>query len=134
MTDRMRRTRFAASALVGCVSLLALATSPAAASAEGCAGNPGSTDGSGSVCLNVKGTKLKVNKFTLDKQSNNRAWKDKPVITAGKWKWTGKTVSARRVENKKVSKTINKSFPNNTRMCGYWSKYPGTKACITIHK
>lgn len=133
MGTRTRRFRLTVSALVGCASLLALGASPAAASGRGCTGNAGMTDGSGSVCLEVTGTKLKVTKFTIKKKSNNRAWKDKPVVTAGNWKWTGATVSARRTETKSISKTLNKSFPNNTRMCGYWSNFPGKKACITIH-
>lgn len=133
--SKFQRRRASAAGVVAAatLSLIGFAASPAAASARGCTGNAGMTDGSGSVCLDVTGSKLKIDRFTISKKSNNRAWKDKPVIVAGSWSWTGPMQDARRTQTVEVSQTINRTFPNNTKMCGYWSQFPGKKACITIH-
>jgi len=103
-------------------------------SATGCAGNAGSTDGSGSVCLELKGTKLHVDSFKLSKKSNNRAWTDRPIFEIGStYGYYGTLESASRTETVSVGSAVDQSFANNTKACGWWEKYPGTKACVTIH-
>lgn len=103
-------------------------------SATGCAGNAGSTDGSGSVCLEIKGTKLHVDSFKLSKKSNNRAWTDRPIFEIGStYGYYGTLENASRTETVTVGSAVNQSFANNTKACGWWEKYPGTKACVTIH-
>ncbi|MGW3508340.1 hypothetical protein [Streptomyces sp. NPDC000994] len=105
-------------------------------SATNCTGNAGSTDGSGSVCITVNGTGLKVDSFYLSKQSNNRAWTDYAHInfTDGSGGFMSQTVSAARVEKKTVGTTWGLSAADGSKICGYWHNYPGTKACATIHK
>ncbi|WP_405681608.1 hypothetical protein [Streptomyces sp. NBC_01238] len=104
-------------------------------SATGCTGNAGSTDGSGSVCISVTGTGLKVDSVSLSKKSNNRAWTDYAQIdfTDGSGGYMSATVSAARVETKTVGFKWGLNAANNSKVCGYWHNYPGTKACVTIH-
>ncbi|MFH9982223.1 hypothetical protein ACH4ND_23870 [Streptomyces sp. NPDC017179] len=105
-------------------------------SARNCTGNAGSTNGAGSVCIEVNGTGLKVDSFYLTKKSNNRAWTDYAVIEFSDKSggYMSATVSARRVETKKVGTTWGFSHADGVKLCGYWHNFPGTKACATIHK
>ncbi|MET8982001.1 hypothetical protein ABZX85_41045 [Streptomyces sp. NPDC004539] len=132
------RTSFALAAVttlgLGGLSGSAQAADVGILSATGCTGNAGSTDGSGSVCLEIKGTKLHVDSFKLSKKSNNRAWTDRPIIEIGSgYGYFGTLESASRTQTVTVGATVNQNFPNNTKACGWWEKYPGTKACVTIH-
>ncbi|MFD8732116.1 MULTISPECIES: hypothetical protein [unclassified Streptomyces] len=105
-------------------------------SATNCTGNAGATDGSGSVCITVKGTGLKVDHVSVSKKSNNRSWTDYARIdfTDGSGGYMSATVSAARVETKTVGTAWGLNAAHNSKVCGYWNKYPGTKACATIHR
>ncbi|MFJ2442457.1 hypothetical protein ACIOWG_18830 [Streptomyces sp. NPDC087658] len=105
-------------------------------SATGCTGNAGSTDGSGSVCITVKGTGLRVDSVSLSKKSNNRAWKDYAKIdfTDGSAGFQSATHSVARTVTKTVGWDPFSNAENNSKVCGYWHDFPGTKACVTIHK
>ena len=134
MYSRRRTSALLAAGTIAASVLLS--ATPANATATGCTGNPGATDGSGIVCLTVKGSKLHVDSVKLEKQSNNGDWKDYGIISIGSpvtFEVQGPTISVDRTVNATLSDTVNESFPNNTKACGWWHKYPNVKACITIH-
>ena len=132
------RLRISALATAGiAIAGIMIGATPAAATATGCAGNAGMTDGSGSVCLTVNGSGLHVDSFKLTKKSNNRSWTDYGIVEIGSpvlHGLYGPTISCSRTATCSLTDSyVNESFPNNTKACGWWAAFPGKKACITIH-
>jgi len=116
--------------LVPTTAQAATASSVTPMSATGCTGNPGSN---GSKCISVKGTKLHVDtvKTTLTRNHANNC--GVAHIQIGSWKKnSGRICKIRDFSWGPIK--VNKSFPNNTKACAWWSNYPNGKACINIHK
>ncbi|MFG3529712.1 hypothetical protein ACGF8B_23605 [Streptomyces sp. NPDC047917] len=105
-------------------------------SATNCTGNAGMTDGSGEVCIIVNGTGLKVNSVYVEKRSNNTSWTDYGRIefSDGSGGYTSGSVNAARTETKRVGTQWGLTAKDGSKVCGWFSKFPGTKACATIHK
>ncbi len=105
-------------------------------SATKCTGNAGMTDGSGEVCIIVNGTGLKVNSVYVEKRSNNTSWTDRGRIefSDGSGGYTSGNVTAARTETKRVGTQWGLTAKDGSTVCGWFSKFPGTKACATIHK
>ncbi|WP_369170205.1 hypothetical protein AB5J49_21265 [Streptomyces sp. R28] len=125
MLNRTRTAIMAGACLIGALSI----SPPAYASGSGCTGNPGS---SGSKCISVTGTKLKVNTVKTTLTKNHADDCGKATITIGSWKKTsGRICEARDFSWGPI--TVNKSFRDGTKACASWSNYPRGKACVTIH-
>ncbi|MFE9458099.1 hypothetical protein [Streptomyces californicus] len=105
-------------------------------SATNCTGNAGMTDGSGSVCIIVKGSGLKVDSVHVSKKSNNRAWTDYARIefSDGSGGYMSGTVSAARTVTKTVGTNWGLNAADGSKVCGWWAQFPNKKACATIHK
>lgn len=133
--------KYVVAVAVAAMTGLSLAGSAQAAdvgvlSATKCAGNAGMTDGSGEICIIVNGSGLKVDSIYVEKRSNNTSWTDYGEInfSDGSGGYTSGTVSAARTETKRVGTKWGLNAKDGSKVCGWFHKFPGTKACATIHK
>lgn len=122
-------------ALVAAVFAAYLATlvpqaNASVASADTCDGNAGY---SGATCIDVQGSGLRVDSISTTLQRYQHSGCYSPVITVnGAVNLRGPSVCA----GPKWSYgpvRYGYNFPNNARVCAYWSYNPDVKACITVH-
>lgn len=132
MIIRSRLLGILATALLAVpLSLLALSPSPAFATATGCTGNPGS---SGSTCITVNGSGLRVDsvKATLTRNHLGSGC-HRVTITFGSTYSIGATRCGDGRTRVYGPEPVLMSFPNGTMACASWSYNPSIRPCVTIH-